>query len=66
MSANLLFALALVVVSLIFWIYTFIILYHLIRFGIGRLPKQISIATLIGSLVLFSWLLYTYNVITLP
>ncbi len=37
---------------IIFWINTFFILYHLIRFGIGKTPKHLAIFTLAGSLIL--------------
>jgi len=36
----------------IYWTMTFTILYHLIRFGVGTLPKKIAIVFLAGSLVL--------------
>lgn len=37
---------------LVYWTGTFIILYHLIRFGIGNQPKRIAIVFLGGSLIL--------------
>jgi len=37
----------------VFWLFAFAILYHLIRFGVGTRPKQASLIFLIGSLVLF-------------
>jgi hypothetical protein len=37
---------------LLYWTGTFVILYHLIRFGIGNQPKKIAIAFLAGSLLL--------------
>jgi hypothetical protein len=40
------------IVLAIFWIHTFFIEYHLIRFGIGRIPKQLSLLTMVGSLVM--------------
>ena len=36
----------------IYWTMAFTILYHLIRFGVGTLPKKIAIVFLAGSLVL--------------
>ncbi len=37
---------------LVYWAGTFVILYHLIRFGIGNQPKRIAIVFLAGSLIL--------------
>lgn len=37
---------------LLYWSGTFIILYHLIRFGIGNQPKKIAVIFLGGSLIL--------------
>lgn len=37
---------------LLYWTGTFVILYHLIRFGIGNQPKKIAIIFLAGSLLL--------------
>ncbi|MDQ5912267.1 MAG: hypothetical protein QG568_482 [Patescibacteria group bacterium] len=37
---------------LVYWTGTFVILYHLIRFGIGNQPKRIAIVFLAGSLIL--------------
>lgn len=42
------------VISIIFWLTSFIILYHLTRFGIGTLPKKLSALFLIGAVGLFS------------
>ncbi len=36
-----------------FWIYIYIIFYHLIRFGIGSQPKLLSAIIVLGSLLLF-------------
>lgn len=38
-----------------FWITSFTILYHLIRFGIGVLPKKLAVLFLIGAITLFTW-----------
>ncbi|OGM04970.1 hypothetical protein A2715_00620 [Candidatus Woesebacteria bacterium RIFCSPHIGHO2_01_FULL_39_32] len=35
-----------------YWLMSFFILYHLIRFGIGTKPKQLSFIFLFGSIVL--------------
>ncbi len=37
----------------VYWIVNFIILYHLIRFGIGTQPKKIAALFLCGLIVLF-------------
>lgn len=39
-------------IMLTYWTGAFIILYHLIRFGVGSKPKQIAIFFLAGSLIL--------------
>ncbi|MEK7135451.1 MAG: hypothetical protein AAB780_01970 [Patescibacteria group bacterium] len=38
-----------------FWITSFTILYHLIRFGIGVLPKKLAVLFLVGAISLFTW-----------
>ena len=38
----------------VYWILTFIILYHLVRFGIGTQPKKIAAIFLLGSIGLFA------------
>ena len=43
-----------------FWLFSFIILYHLIRFGIGTAPKKTSVIFMIGSVALFSLTFTTY------
>ena len=40
-------------ISIFFWLHTFFVLYHLMRFGIGTRPKQASLIYLIGSITLF-------------
>jgi len=47
---NILAALAL----FIYWVVTFIIFYHLTRFGIGTQPKKFAAVFLLGSVVLTS------------
>lgn len=37
-----------------YWIFNFVILYHLTRFGIGTEPKKIAIIFLLGSISIFS------------
>jgi hypothetical protein len=46
------FALAFVVGMLVYWGGVFIIMYHLIRFGVGNQPKKIAIVFLGGALIL--------------
>ena len=41
-----------IIVFLVYWGATFIILYHLTRFGIGVQPKKFAAAFLFGSVVL--------------
>lgn len=36
-----------------YWIFNFIILYHLARFGVGTLPKKLAAVFLLGSVALF-------------
>ena len=38
-----------------FWLFSFVVLYHLTRFGVGVLPKKLSVVFLIGAVSLFSW-----------
>jgi len=47
-----LLAIALLLI-LVYWISSFIIFYHLVRFGVGTQPKIISAVFVLGSLVLF-------------
>jgi len=49
----------LLVLGFYLW-YTFIIVYHLIRFGVGTKPKNTALIFLIGSFVLFSLAVITY------
>lgn len=45
----------------IYWIYVFIISYHLIRFGIGPEPKLIAFIFFIGSVALVIASLFFYS-----
>jgi len=45
--------LALAIILFIYWIFNFIILYHLVRFGVGTSPKKIALIFLMGSVSLF-------------
>jgi len=40
--------------SVLYWTFNFIILYHLTRFGVGVQPKKMAAVFLLGSVVLFS------------
>ena len=46
------FELGLLLIMTIYWTMAFTILYHLIRFGVGTLPKKIAIVFLAGGIVL--------------
>ena len=51
-----------------YWIGAFIILYHLIRFGIGNRPKIIALIFFIGSIVILGCIasiFFTSNVVHL-
>ncbi|MES2087897.1 MAG: hypothetical protein V4467_02795 [Patescibacteria group bacterium] len=49
-----LLAFALFFIFVIFyWVYAFITVYHLIRFGVGTQPKKFAAIFLIGSMVIF-------------
>ena len=48
-----------VALFILYWIHTFTILYHLIRFGVGTRPKQVSLIFLVGSFCLFFLLVLT-------
>ncbi len=49
-------------VMALYWLNIFIILYHLIRFGVGTRPKQSAFIFFAGSFVLFLFLMLS----TLP
>ncbi len=46
------FQLGLLIAMAIYWSFVFTVLYHLIRFGIGTLPKKIAVIFLAGSIML--------------
>ncbi|KPJ73204.1 hypothetical protein AMJ48_01915 [Parcubacteria bacterium DG_74_1] len=50
----------LVIVGILIW-YTFSIIYHFIRFGVGRKSKIIALIFFIGSIILFNATLNAYN-----
>lgn len=41
--------------------YSFSIIYHLIRFGIGKHPKVLALVFFFGSFLLFALFLFSYN-----
>jgi hypothetical protein len=43
-----------------FWLVSFIILYHLARFGVGILPKKLAVGFLIGAFGIFTWCIVTF------
>ncbi len=49
------FKIIFVTIPFVFWIFNFIILYHLIRFGVGVQPKKFAAIYLSGSALLFSF-----------
>ncbi len=52
-SIKLILAVALLLVFFAYWIFNFIIIYHLNRFGIGTQPKRFAVVFLLGSIALF-------------
>lgn len=48
------------IILLIYLWYSFSIIYHLIRFGIGTHPKTIALVFFVGSLVLFALAVSAY------
>ncbi|MFH0804529.1 MAG: hypothetical protein V1896_02925 [Candidatus Zambryskibacteria bacterium] len=53
-SPGLIFTVLALLVVFGYWIFNFIILYHLLRFGIGVQPKKFAAVFLLGSILLFS------------
>ena len=51
-SLKLVFSLLAGFLFLIYWVFNFVILYHLVRFGIGVQPKILAAAFLLGMIVL--------------
>ncbi len=49
-----LFYVLLVLVFIAYWVFSFTVFYHLIRFGIGTLPKKLATLYLLGSALFFS------------
>jgi hypothetical protein len=62
-----LIALFAIILFIIYWLHTFVILYHLIRFGVGTRPKQAALIFFGGSFGLFFLMMMTVlAVIFLP
>jgi hypothetical protein len=52
-SAKSIFAAVILLALFVYWIFNFLILYHLTRFGIGTQPKRFAAIFLLGSVTLF-------------
>lgn len=52
--------LLMVFIFLVFWTSCFAVFYHLIRFGVGTLPKRLSALFLVGSVTLFCFAVVLY------
>lgn len=50
---EILFYLLVGVLFLGFWVMSFVILYHLTRFGVGVQPKRVAVTFLLGAVTLF-------------
>ena len=48
-------------IFVVFWLVSFVILYHLLRFGIGVLPKKLAGLFLLGAVILFCTSLLLYQ-----
>ena len=55
LSFKLIVDLLIVIFIALYWIFNFIVFYHLIRFGIGTQPKTFAAVFLLGSIILFSF-----------
>lgn len=53
-SPKLIIALLLAAALLSYWLFNFVILYHLERFGVGVQPKKMAAIFFLGSIILFS------------
>jgi len=52
-STKLIFSLIALLALLGYWVFNFIIIYHLARFGVGTQPKKFAVVFLLGSVALF-------------
>jgi len=53
-SVKLIFATIVLLAVFLYWVFNFVTLYHLARFGIGTQPKKMAAVFLLGSITLFS------------
>lgn len=53
LDPNIIFIILALLLIFIFWLFVFVIFYHLVRFGVGTQPKIGSAIFVLGSLVLF-------------
>jgi hypothetical protein len=53
LTPGIILALLILLTLAVYWITSFIIFYHLIRFGVGTQPKMIAFLFLLGSIALF-------------
>jgi len=52
-SAKFILVAVVLVFFFVYWVFNFVILYHLVRFGIGTQPKRLAMIFLVGSVALF-------------
>lgn len=52
-SIKLVLMVALLLIFFFYWVFNFIIIYHLARFGVGTQPKRFAAVFLLGSVTLF-------------
>lgn len=66
MPTNIIFNIAFGLVCFIYWLIVFVILYHLLRFGVGTQPKKFAFLFFLVSIALFVASLYFYQQIDTP
>jgi hypothetical protein len=54
-------AIAVVFISLVYWVPALFLFYHLVRFGIGTRPKQVAFIFMIGSVILFAVFMFALS-----
>ncbi len=54
---------ALGLATLIYWVFAFTIIYHLVRFGIGKTPKKLASVFLVGTVALFSLSILLFSLV---
>ncbi len=54
-------AMLFVFIFLIYWTYVFVIIYHLVRFGVGPKPKLFAMIFLAGAVILFTAAIYSFS-----